>query len=186
MTVIDVDITDDTPFRKGWELPAAPDQLRSPIPGGLIIFTGTQAIATLGSGDQTKFTITYVMPTGFAYIIRNHNLRFQSDDATVGFNDLGFASYASQTGGPQMQLKSEGLTLLASAVAGKYYSLLRSAPKLLMTGGQNFLSRLNDVTGAGSVAGDMTWYSEFYVFNADQIDKWEINTPIPTISHTSF
>jgi len=156
----------------------------------LIIYVGKQAIALLGSGDQTQFNLNYHMPTGFAYLLRNHMVRYNADDNDLNFTDTGFISYylgrLEIAEWPQYPLLSPGTIAASPAAAEKIYMVSPQTPKLLLLGGDRLHSRLVDPSTGGSVAGDMYWYSEFYVFDVDQIDKWEINTPIPTISHTSF
>lgn len=196
MAIIPVSVAADPPTAKAWELPPGPQALRSPIPRGRITFAGTDAIATLVSGNQTQYTLSLTFPTGFVYLPRTLLLRYTSDDLDISWdaNAIAFARLGGGVGtagtvnGISWNLTSPGVSNIQAAVATRVWAPSSGSPKILFLGDdvlQFFLEDM-DVAADGATAGDMSYWHDFYVFDVDQVDKWEINTPIPVISHVSF
>lgn len=188
MAVIPIDIVDSTPYARKWEMPQNYEGLRSPIPRGFITFSGSDPVATLGAGDETSYKLKVVMPEGFAYLPKVMHLRFVSDDLVAQFGNEGFAIYirAEDTILCQFSIQSPGKTINQAVTGEQEYGPLATTPKLLLAGGDSIAFRLSDMSAGGSTAGDMLYFIQLYVFDVDQVDKWEVNTPIPTISHTAF
>jgi len=192
MAVVDVLVTDGTPVATKWELPSEYDGLRSPIPIGLVTYIGKDDVAAKTNVNQTNYVLTLNMPDGFAYLPKNISLRYTSDDLVVDFNDNGSGSYSGAgivqgPSTPNFNILSPGQFIVGAATrARKIWNVTPITPKLLLLGGGAISFGLVDMSADASVAGDMTYYIQFYVFHVDQVDKWEVNTPIPTISHTAF
>lgn len=190
MAVFAVDLTLSAPRSVQWAIPGNYDGLRSPIPLGLAVFSGLIAVPILGSGDQTAAQVIMTMPENYAFLPRNYALQFAADGLAQGFNTTGIGLYTGRdvwsVRGPFFSLTSIG-EIVNGAVAGlQIWNPSPGSPKLMMLPGENLRGRLVDETSAGSIAGTLSAYAEFYVFKLDQIDKWELNTPIPVIAHTSF
>lgn len=195
MAIITKEVTDILPVPQSWEMPPSPDALRSPVPRGLITFSGIDPIALLGSGDQTAYQLNLIMPPGFAYLLKRCYTMFDSDDLTNDFNNLGEGFYNRASVGPvaegsngntRFTLVSQGEQIISASLARRIWSPILPTPKLLLQEGDIMGCFLVDMSADASTAGDMIYQWEYYVFDVDQIDKWEVNTPIPTISHTSF
>lgn len=192
MAVVPILLTLSNPRAVQWEMPGNYEGLRSPIPLGLIVFSGTVAVATLVSGDETYARIVMNMPAGsFAFLPRNYMAMFQSDGLQQGFETTGFGFYAGRAAWvtneePRFSLTSVGEIINGAITALQIWNPAPGSPKLMLLPGEQMHSRFADMTSAGSTAGDLSVYAEFYVFKVDQIDKWELNTPIPVIQHTSF
>lgn len=188
MTVITVNVADTNPRAVQWELPASPDVLRSPIPRGLNIFEGSNAIALLGAGDETSYRLTCTLPTGYAYIPRNYYVTYTSDDLVANFNVIGQGAYgvAGFDRGIEFNMISPGEMILGATLAQFTWLPGRGTQKPIMVGGDTFVVRLADMASGGSTAGDMVYMVEFYVFDVDQIDKWQINTAVPVTNYSSF
>jgi len=188
MTVVSVTVIDTEPYVRRWEMPVNYEGLRSPIPQGILTFSGTDAIATLAGGDQTAYRLNLVMPTGFAYLLKLLSLKFSSDNlvANFGLNGHAFFQRVVDPISNSFSIVSPGEDINAAVVAQIHWSPVSTAPKLLLRGLEQLGIRVSDMDAGGSSAGDMLYFCQFYIFDVDQIDKWEVNTPIPTISHTSF
>lgn len=188
MAVVTVVIADSQPIPIAWELPPGPIALRSPIPRGLLVYEGTAEIAIKGTSDQTSIIITTTVPSGFAYLPRNVMVQIESDDLVNDFNvdAIGFTQMARFSQVARFNMTSPGEAINGGTTAGKIYAPGRGAQKLILLDGDSMSFRFTDMSADASPAGDVRYFVEFYVFDVDQIDKWEINTPIPTISHTSF
>lgn len=197
MAIIAEVFSDDKPTAHRWSTPANYVQLRSPVPVGLITFAGTDPIATLVATNQIRYALTITMPKGAAYLPRSFLFRYNSDDVDeswdadgvmdftrTSFGDSTFGAVGSTTFG----IHSQGSFTRAAAVATRMWVPSPGSPKLLLQGGDTYLTELSnmDAGAGGQAAGDMIYWHDWYVFNLDQIDKWEINTPIPVISHVSF
>lgn len=192
MAVVTVTVADDAPNPRYWAGPGQYSGNRSPIPRGLITYTGADAIALKGAGDETVYALTLTMPPNFAYLLRNLMVTMVSDDLTNNFNLIGKGSYAGDSFAfslvnPPWNLISAGEFIEGAAVkASRIWVPGAGTPKLILQGGDRVAAELTDMDAGASTAGDMFYFYEFYVFDITQIDKWELNTPIPTISHTSF
>lgn len=190
MTVITLPVADALPKPVRWERPPTVDTLRSPIPQGLLRFEGTAAVALKIAGNQTCIDLTMTMPTGFAYLMRNLQVLFTSDDLTNQYDNNGLGLYTGinfLTNLPHWNLTTPGEFInFACTRAARLWQPAPLTPKLLLVSGGTVIVRVNDMHADESPAGDFTYYAEFYIFDVDQIDKWEVNTPIPVISHTSF
>jgi len=191
MAVVTVAVVDSAPFATKWEMPNNYQGIRSPIPRGLITYQGSDAIATLSAGDETSYQLSTVMPPGFAYLPRNISLHFQSDDLVnnFGLNGLmiyNFVGQLSNARRPTYNLTSSGEAIGLAVIARKVWVPGTGTGKLLLTGGDSIVFQLSDMDSGGSTAGSLAYYIEYYVFDIDQVDKWEVNTPIPVIAHTSF
>lgn len=195
MAVVPVAITDETPLAFRWEVTGQEQQLRSPIPLGLIVFAGTDAIPALVAGDETNYSLVLTMPGGAVYLPRNLMQRARADALDNKWDNNGSGDYSRPslrtpigTGGATrtfFNMTSPG-EINASAISGQRIWVPGSGtPKLLLGPGDTLTFNFIDMAG-DSDAGDMDYYHEFYIFNLDQVDKWEINTPIPVISHVSF
>lgn len=195
MAINSVNATDDEPVPFQWQVDPAGPQQRSPIPRGLITFSGTDATVTKDAGDETAYRLILTMPTGFAYLPRRAHLIFTSDDLTEGFNSVGSGLYqrfsivgdssalVTQT---QFSLDSVGQAIILAATATRLWTPAPGSPKLLLGGSDRMILDLVDMSAGATTAGDMVYQFEFYVFDTDQIDKWQVNTPIPVINHASF
>lgn len=188
MTIITVAITDTTPLGIKWDMPGNYQGLRSPIPRGIIQYSGTDAIAVLGTGDQTNYTLSLVMPTGYAYLPKNLMVEYVSDDLTNDFNNNGLGLLFGHWPiiGPQFNMVSPGEAINNAAQAFRIWTPAQGTPKVVAVGTESYNFRMADMSTDASTAGDMRYFCEFYVFDVDQVSRWEVNTPIPVISHVSF
>lgn len=187
MAVVTVSITDTVPVPTKWEMPPNYQGLRSPIPRGLVTFRGSDAIAVLASGDETAYSLTCVMPGGFSYLPRIFNQQFRSSGLDANFGLVGLGLYnIGGANAPKFPMVSPGVTTDLAVVEEIQWLPSKETMKVQIPGGQSMVFRFSDMDAAGSLGGNMVYYHEFYVFDVDQIDKWEVNTPIPVISHTSF
>lgn len=191
MAVISVTVTDAAPEMTKWEMPPEFLSLPSPIPRGILTFKGTSEIAILGTGDQTAYRLVVTFPSGFAYLPRMLELRFQADDLTNDFDNNGWGQWSgprflTQGTGPGFNLTSPGETISAGTNANRFWEPTPNTPKLFQLFPDTLSLRVNDMSADASSAGDLSYWCEFYVFDVDQIDKFAVNTPIPVISHTSF
>lgn len=197
MAIITVTVADAEPTPTRWAMPPDPSVQRSPIPQGTITYSGEDAIATLAGGNQTSYGLNLTMPTGFAYLPRVVLVRFASDDITESWDATGEVLYtltsAGQAAGGTFgsvfhAMLSPGAFVRSAAKASRLWVPAAGSPKLMLQGADVYGIALTDMdSGAGgSTAGDISYWVQFYVFNIDQIDKWEVNTPIPVISHVAF
>lgn len=188
MAIVTIALTDTVPVPLAWVLPPSPVAIRSPIPRGLVIFAGNGAVAAKSAGDETNLSIALTMPTGFAYLPRNVNIRFGSADLVELFETLGFGLYtiARLPSTDLFNMVSPGQVISGAALAFKNWVPGAGAPKRLLEGDDTLTFTFSDMDAGASSAGNLFWFVDLYVFDTDQVDKWEVNTPIPTISHTSF
>lgn len=194
MATVSITTSDATPVGIKWEMPTNYEGLRSPIPRGLVFFSGTEAIPTLSAGDVTNYRLNLTLPTGFVYLPKDALINFISDDLVVNFDNNGVLTYQGASGtinnpltpSRSYNLTSPGVVNFFAALGTKIWVPGVGTPKLFMQGLDVFNMRVADIDAGGSTAGDINYFMNFYVFDVDQIDKWEVNTPIPTISHTSF
>lgn len=195
MAVIAVAVTSDAPTPLSWELPAGPQALRSPIPRGTVNFHGTIPIALKGANDESSFRLNLKMPTGFVYLPKDIMVRFVSDDEVNEWELLGNGTYSrasfgdSGTGGngnTPFNLVSPGASFTLAAIKTTIWTAERGTPKLILAGDDQVVMFFADMDAGATTAGDMSWSCQFYVYDVDQIDKWEINTPIPVSSHGIF
>lgn len=191
MAVVPVAINDAAPRGQQWSLEAGSAQQRSPIPRGLLVFSGTAAVALKDAANVTSVVLTLTMPTGGAFLPRNFNWRFQSDDLTNDFNVRGHAFYTRAApidngAAPLFTMLSPGGYIVVGTIGALNWVPAPGSPKLMLAGGDTMTFSAQDQSSDASTAGDISYWMEFYVFDQDQIDKWQVNTPIPTISHTSF
>lgn len=188
MAVVTVTVADSAPIATKWEMPGNYEGLRSPIPRGLVTFSGADAIATLSAGDETAYALTLTMPPGFAYLMKVLHVRFNSADLVANFGLIGHGEYVRSVDPVNcaFNLVSPGEAINAAVIATLKWGPGATTPKLVLLGGDTTSVRLSDMDAGGSSAGTMAYYIQFYVFDVDQVDKWEVNTPIPTISHTAF
>lgn len=189
MTVIAVTVTDATPVPTKWEMPLNYVGLRSPIPRGLLTYRGTSAIALLGAGDETAYRLNLEFPVGFFYLPKVLQLRYKSDDLVAQFNDRALGNYGGSGVQANFNMVSPGIVISLAVTGIQVWTPALATPKLFIQGragstGQTFFA--SDMSSGGSTAGDMQYFMQYYVFDVDQVDKWEPNTPIPVISHTSF
>lgn len=189
MAIVPIALTDSSPLPTAWETPPDPVALRSPIPRGLIRFDSSGAVAAKGAGDVTNLTIQITMPPGFAYLPRNVVVRFRSVDLVELFNANAQGFYVFNSDGGRFlpfNCTSPGQWVENGAVAGKIWVPGAGAPKLLMRDTDTITISMADMDAGASSAGSLAWIMEFYVFDVNQVDKWEVNTPIPIIDHASF
>jgi len=197
MAIIAVAATNLLPFPQAWELPPGPVALRSPIPRGLVTFAGIDAIAALVGGNQTNYGLKLTMPPGFAYLPRTILIRYSSDDTDISYDAEGLAfltvanaggSDIGEPGAISHGLTSPGVFTRAAVSGSRIWTPSDGSPKIMLQGGDTFEALLTDmdVAADGATAGDMSYWCQYYVFDVDQIDKWEVNSPIPVISHVSF
>lgn len=186
MTVITINLTDTVPTPSTWELPAERDQLRSPIPRGIISFLGTGAVAAKGAGDETNLNLTITFPgAGLRYLPKHTMLRFRSDDVTESFENCAIGFYLGDRT-EEFALCSDGQVFQNATTAGRIWVPQPGTNKPIMSPGDTIVYNFADMTAGATTAGDLNWVIDFYVYTADQVDKWEIHTPIPVISHVSF
>lgn len=190
MAVIAVSISDVASNAKRWAMPETYQALRSPVPQGILVYEGTQAIALKIAGNFTSIALTLTMPLGFSYLMRNVACTFASDDLTNQYNATGLGLYTGANflgEAPHFNIVSPGEFINNTASrASRLFNPTPLTPKLLLVGNGTVILAIQDMHADESPAGDFFWYAEFYIFNVDQVDKWEVNAPIPTISHTSF
>lgn len=196
MTVVKVDIEGASPTARKWALPEQGDLLRSPIPRGRVTYHGIQAIALKAAGDITSFRLNLTMPTGFVYIPRTVYIRFVSDDLVAAFDLLGngvfklgpTGSTNGDVGKIIFNMKSYGISqnYSGTAKANQLWVPPVGTPKVILAGGDTMEFVLTDDDSSESTAGDMTWGIEFLVFDVDQVDKWELNTPIQVMNQGYF
>lgn len=195
MAVVAVQVVDTAPTPISWELPATKDQLRSPIPRGTINFHGTSAIALKAAGDETSFHLEVEMPTGFVYLPKDLMVRYVSDTVVNEWELRGNGTYwrpsAGDTGtggngNTPFNFISPGPSFTLAAIKTTIWTAERGTPKLVLRGGDKVIMFFADMDAGETAAGDVSWSCQFYVYDVDQIDKWEINTPIPVTSHGIF
>ena len=195
MAVITVTVGDNSPIPLQWELPGGPQQLRSPIPAGLVTFSGITAIALKEAGNQTSYVLTLTMPKGFAYLPRYMVMRYASDTLVAEWNLRGLGKYnrtsrgsisAGDVGATYFQLLSPGANEQLALFKNFIWTADVGTPKLMLQENDTMVIYLEDMDAGETPAGDMNYWIEFYVYQVDQIDKWEINTPIPVTSHSAF
>jgi len=192
MTVVQVPIADALPVPRRWEMPSSPVALRSPVPQGVISYSTETAIAAKTNTDQTLINLVLTLPSGFAYLPRIIQATYQSDDLSNDFNNIANCFYnvagvEAGIGRPQMNLVSPGEHIFSAGTrAAKLWTPENAAPKLVLAGGDELTIVLADMSADSSAAGDFSYFVQFYVFDVDQVDKWEVNAPIPVISHTAF
>lgn len=195
MAVITVSITDSLPVKTSWELPPNPVAMRSPIPRGLVTFFGTDAILAKGANDETSYKLRLTMPTGFAYLPKLLSITMQADALSNNFGLQGIMAYVMPSRGSTSEgsfgtypvpFVCPGETIALATIARRTYAPIRGTAKQLLRGGDLVDFFLSDMDAGTSDAGDMNYYLEFYQFDVNQVDKWEVHTPIPMISHTSF
>jgi len=195
MAVITKAVSDNSPTPLQWEIPTGPQVLRSPIPLGLVTFAGIDAIAAKISTNVTSYVLTLTMPKGFAYLPRYCVIRFASDDLVAEWNLRGLGKYnrfsrgqagAGEVGATYFQLISPGANEQLALFKNFVWTADTGTPKLMLQEGDTMVMYLEDMDAGATTAGDMNYWVEFYVYQVDQIDKWEINTPIPVTSHSAF
>lgn len=186
MAVIPVTITDNNPEVQRWEMPANYDGLRSPIPRGILTYSlpaGT-AVAALDAANQTFISLAMNFPTGFTFLPRSLSFMFISDDLTNDFNNNAFGFYSGFLG--DFNITSPGEVIAGATVARRIWTIAPGTAKLFIPGGAQVGAQFVDMSADASTAGDFFYFCKFYIFDVDQITKWELNTPIPTIPHSSF
>lgn len=189
MTVIAIALTDVEPTRKLWETPPDPVALRSPIPMGTIKFQNSGAVAAKGANDETNLSLKLTMPSGYVYLPRFIETRFTSDDLVETYNANAFGHYVFASGDNSFitfNMTSPGQFIEGAIKAEKIWIPGLGTPKILMRPTDTLNFGFADMDAGATTAGDLFWAVELYVFNVDQIDKWEVNTPIPIIDHASF
>lgn len=188
MAVIQVVKTDALPFKKAWAMPPNPDSLRSPIPRGILTFEGSQAIALKAAGNITDFQLITTLPSGFGYISKSVSVKYVSDDLVNQFNVNGNSNVTLENGAAvSYPFTSPGNTLVGIGTrATKIYVPDRGTNKFILTPSDVVDWRIQDDHADESPAGDIFYFVEFYQFDIQQITEWEVNTPIPIISHTAY
>lgn len=190
MTVITVTCTNAEPVPVRWSTPPTNQQINSAIPLGLIIFSGTDAIAAKQAGDETSLILKQVMPDGFVYLLRNTELQIRSDDLVLEFDLVGEGIYNRQLPDtiqqPKFTITSSGKYSQLATKAVQMYTPDVLTPKLILRPADTLEYRIADMDSGATSAGDLFYYTEFYVFAIDQVDRWMVNAPAPVISHTSF
>lgn len=187
MAIISVSTTTGPTQVERWEMPPSPDAIRSPVPSGVIHFNGTEAIAALDAANQTSYSLICTLPGGHVYILKSFTLRFASDDLVNDFNDIGLCLYNIPTTSPVFNMVSPGAGVFLGNMAMKVWQPTSTTPKRILFGGRDtFNMYVADMSADASTAGDMNYDVQFYEFDVDQIDKYELNTPIPMVSATSF
>lgn len=190
MAVVPIALTDATPVPVLWDIPAEPQQLRSPIPKGLLVFGGSGAVTAKGAGDETNLSIALTLPSGLAYIPRNLMVSITSADLVIEFGLIGSCDIVTTIPGlgqnPRFNMICPGSNIAAAVLAQRLYVPDRGAIKPVMPESATVTFNFADMDAGATSAATARWYAEFYVFNPDQVDKWELNTPIPTINHTNY
>lgn len=195
MTIVTKSVANNSPIPQQWELPTGPQVLRSPIPMGLVTFSGIDPIALKAAGDETSYILTLTMPKGFAYLPRYMVIRFSSDDLVAEWNLCGLGKYnrasrgevgAGDVGATYFQLKAPGSNTQLALYKNFIWVADSGTPKLMLQENDTLVMYLEDMDAGETTAGDMNYWIEFYVYQVDQIDKWEINTPIPVLNHAAF
>lgn len=187
MAVVDVNLADAAPSAVKWELPSEYNQLRSPIPRGIASFVGTGAVVAKGAGDETDLKLTITFPgAGFRYLPKHCAIRFLSDDLTESYNSNAIGFYITTTITCAFNLTSPGQFQQNALLAGRLWVPAAGTNKPILAPGDTVVYNFADMTAGATSAGDLLWEIDFYQFTADQVDKWEIHTPIPVISHVSF
>lgn len=189
MAVISISTTDATPKVRRWEMPAGPQGIRSPVPRGILCFNGTTAIASKLSTNVTNVRLIVQPPTGYVHLLKSFALRVASDDLSIDFGLFGTGSYslASTAINPHFNIVAPGISFVTLATrANIIFVPTPDTPKFFLVDTDNIAFNVQDMSADASTAGDYFWNVELYQFDVDQIDKFELNTPIPVISSTSF
>lgn len=192
MAVIAIALTDNAPVPIRWELPPGPSQIRSVVPVGLLVFTGSGAVTAKGAGDETNLTIALTMPGGVAFIPRNMMVSVTSADTVNEFELVGTCDIITipmipgATQNPRFNMLAPGFNFAAAAVKQIVWVPDRGAIKPVMPADSIVTFNFADMDAGATSAATARWYTDFYVFELDQIDKWQINTPTPVTFASSF
>lgn len=189
MTVITVSATDGGVVGTRWEVPQDQILNMSPIPRGLRLYQGNQAIAALGANDETSVVITLTFPTAFQYLPKSLGIMFQSDDTTTEFQDIGTMEYrpgANQSLGIRMNfaLFSDGAGIRLGIQSIQNYRPEGTWRRWINgPDGDTLVLMIADISNDTSTAGDIAWVGEFWEYDIEQCLKWPVNTPAPTLTY---
>lgn len=190
MAVIDLSVIDALPAVSRWEMPANPDALRSPIPRGIIKYDGTTAVALKTAGNLTAFKVVTTLPDGFAYLMKSAVIKVVSDDLVNLWDLFGALTVnidKDAAAAVSYPFNAFGTAILGSGTrATKIFTPVTGTSKFILMSDDVVDFRLTDSDAAESPAGDIFWHIELYQYDVDQVLKYEVNTPIPVISQTSF
>lgn len=195
MTIIQYDIVAGPPKAVKWELPGNPDSLRSPIPRGTLNFHGTEPILAKGANDEIGFRLDVNLPNGFVYVPKDFMVRMVSDDLVNNWELFGNGTYSRPSAGSPatggagnnaFNFQSPGASFTNAAIKTVIWGPEGGTPKAIMRGGDELVMFFSEMGAGVATAGDMSWSIQWYVYDVDQIDKWELNTPIPVTNLAVF
>jgi len=186
MAIVTINLTDTVPTIRRWVMPTGPATLKSPVPRGILEYRNTGAVAAKSAGDLTNLTLTLTLPVGYAYLIKSINIRFVSDDLVNRFNDNALGLYNVTGQDTFFNLACPGEAIISAAVAARVWEPSNGTPKQMLQFPESVGFFFQDMDASASTAGDLLWTIEFYEYLVAQVDGWEVNTPLPTISASSF
>lgn len=182
MAIIAVILSDAGNETVHWEVPPDNALNLSAIPRGRRIYSGTGAIAALGSGNETNVALTFSFPTAFVYLPKVLTISFISDDTTSEFENLGVLQYSGVQPGDNYALVSDGPAFIAAAVSIQTYRPVGTWRHWLNgPDGDTLILFLADMSMDTSTAGDVVWAAEFWEYDVEQCLKWPVNTPQPIV-----
>lgn len=189
MAVIGVAVIDNGRETVRWSVPSDNSLNLSPIPRGVREYGSFQAIAALGAGDETNFTVRFNFPGAFNYLLKSFSLQFLSDDITSEFGNLGTMAYlpagvAAGGGEFTYALEAPGQSFQGAVRSEQVYRPLGTYRRWIMgSRGDTMISGIQDMSGDASTAGDIFWQAEFWEYDIEQCLKWPVNTPVPQVAY---
>lgn len=182
MSIITNSVTDAVPKPFAWENLGGAAQLSSVVPRGKLLYFGTTVIALKIAGDETTFNLTLELPPGFAYIPRYIAFRVVSTTLVLEFELIGSGQFLRPSIGTEttwFSIESPGASNYIATSKQQIYTPSRGSPKVVMKGGDSLRFFLADMDAGETPITNIIHMVEFLVFDVDQVDKWEINTPTP-------
>lgn len=167
---------------KLWKIPPASRHTNSFIPRGIVTFEGSSSIAAKIAADQTRVQLTLSFSGSFCFALKNFSVRVTSDDQSNDFNNTGRVLFGAS--GLSAECVATGNTYADSTLkAQKIYTLPAGFGYPLMTGDtDDILVTLADVSADASSAGDVIWFVQAYMYDIEQCNNYQVNTPFPVIS----
>ncbi len=190
MAVISVTATDTGEIADQWSVPGGAILANTSVPRGLLRFNGTTAIAALLAADQTRIQITLNFQAPYAYILRNVNVMIGLDSGTTNdFEQSGTFQYSlatTSTSQPAFELRNDGLMFETTTMKPRrHYRLLGDnvGPKLWIDGDRDDIKLVfADVSADATVAGDIFWNADFWMYDNEQKNQFPVNSPDPVIA----
>lgn len=190
MAVIEVAITDSTPIPYAWENLGGEEQARSIVPRGKVLFVGNDIIPLKVAGNETQYNLTLTLPDGFAYIARYIVIRIVSTTLVLEFDLVGSGQFTRPSlnlptgfeSNTWFAMDSPGAQNFKAVNKTQVYTPSRGSPKVICKGGDSMEFFLSDMDAGETPIANAIYEVEFLVFDLNQVDKWEINTPIPVLT----